>query len=107
MVYLLGRNLKTAEDWAFLRDVVAEPPCLSMYDCSRKAKAEPDSHMTAGAEITLSYPAVMALKCAERILLTGRGDASQALQLITAAKSSPSKTVSDLAANLEHQYSRP
>lgn len=107
VVYLLGRNLKTAEDWAFLREVVAETPCLSMADCSRATKAEPDNHLTTGVGITLSYPAVMALKCAERVLLTGRGDAAEARQLIAAGKSSREKTVSDLAARLEQQYARP
>ena len=107
VVYLLGRNLKTDEDWAFLREVVAEPPCLSLADCSRGTKAEPDSDLTIGAGVTLSYPAIMALKGAERILQTGRGDAAQALQLIAAAKSSRAKTVLDLAARLEQRYSRP
>jgi hypothetical protein len=111
VVYLLGRNLKTEEDWAFMREVAAAPPCLSLEDCSRQAKTDPDSHVSTGVEITLSYPAVMALKRAERILQAGPGsgnpDAAQALQLIAAAKNSPSKTVSDLAANIERRYSRP
>ncbi|MBI5745288.1 MAG: hypothetical protein HY952_12160 [Elusimicrobia bacterium] len=111
VVYLLGRNLKTEEDWAFMREVAAAPPCLSLQDCSMQAKTEPDAHVSAGVEITLSYPAVMALKRAERILQAGPGsgnpDAAQALQLIAAAKNSPSKTVADLAANIERRYSRP
>jgi hypothetical protein len=112
VVYLLGRNLKTDEDWAFMRDVAAAPPCLSLEDCSRQAKTEPDPHVTAGVEITLSYPAIMALKRAERILQADPGsrrpdDAAQALRLIAAGKNSRAKAVSDLAADLERQYSRP
>ncbi|MCM2266275.1 MAG: hypothetical protein NDI60_00720 [Elusimicrobiales bacterium] len=108
VVYLLGRNLKTDEDWAFLREVASAPPCLSLEDCSRQAKTEPDAHVSAGVELTLSYPAIMALKRAERILQAGTpGNAAQALQLIAAAKSSRAGIVSDLAADLERRYSRP
>jgi len=107
VVYLLGRNLKTAEDWAFLREVVTAPPCLSLGDCSAESAAKRDNHVAAGAELTLSYPALMALKRAERILQGGGADSAQALQLIAAAKSSSSKTVSDLAALIEQRYSRP
>jgi TolA-binding protein len=107
VVYLLGRNLKTAEDWAFMRDVVTEPPCLSLTNCSVEAAAGADSHVATGTEITLSYPAVMALKRAERVLQAGGGDAAQALQLIAAGKNSRAKTVSDMAARMEQRYSRP
>lgn len=107
VVYLLGRNLKTEEDWAFMRDVVAAPPCLSLADCHAEARAGADNHVAAGVELTLSYPAVMALKRAERILYDGRGDSARALQLIAAAKSSRAKTVADLAAAMEQRYSRP
>lgn len=107
VVYLLGRNLKTAEDWAFMLDVVTAPPCLSLANCSVEAESRADNHVASGMELTLSYPAVMALKRAERILLAGGGDPDQALQLIAAAKSSRTKTVSDLAARLEQRYSRP
>lgn len=107
VVYLLGRNLKTEEDWAFMRDVVTSPPCLSLADCHAEAKAGADNHVAAGVELTLSYPAVMALKRAERILYDGRGDSARALQLIAAAKSSRAKTVADLAAVMEQRYSRP
>jgi len=107
VVYLLGRNIKTAEDWDFLRNVVTEPPCLSLANCSAEAAAGSDSHVATGMELTLSYPAIMALKRAERILQAGGGDPAQARQLIAAAKSSRAKTVSDLAARLEQRYSRP
>lgn len=106
VVYLLGRNLKTEEDWAFLHEVVIAQPCLSPENCSRRAKTEPDPHATIGTEITLSYPAIMALKRAEKILQSGRGDSTQALQLISAAESSASRTVADLAASIEQRYSR-
>lgn len=107
VVYLLGRNLRTDEDWAFMRDVVTAPPCLSLADCHAEAAAGADSHVAAGLELTLSYPAVMALKRAERILQAGGGDPARALQLIAAAKSSRAKTVADLAADIEQRYSRP
>ncbi|HNW43842.1 MAG TPA: hypothetical protein PKI19_05005 [Elusimicrobiales bacterium] len=104
VVYLLGRNLKTAEDWQFMQAVVGEPPCLSLENCSRAMKAEP-GHVNTGVEVTLAYPAIMALKRAERVLQAGTGDAGQALQLISAARNSRSKAVSSMAAELEQQFS--
>ncbi|HBA61417.1 MAG TPA: hypothetical protein DCZ92_11495 [Elusimicrobia bacterium] len=110
VVFLLGKNLKTAEDWAFMRAVLSEAPCLSLENCGRAAKAEPDSHSTSGVDLTLSYPAVMVLKRAERILQINRdaggqdAAARQALELISAGKNSGAKVVADLAAGLEREF---
>lgn len=62
IVYLLGKNLRAPEDWAFLREVVAEPPCLSLADCGQRSggPAEP------GDGVTLAYPQLVALTQAAR-----------------------------------------
>src|SRR5687767_2675792 len=65
IVYVLGRNLRSPEDWAFLRAVAAEPPCLSLADCA--AKSTSGGHEL-GDEVTLAYPSLVALKQAERAL---------------------------------------
>lgn len=59
IVYVLGRNMRTLADWEFFHAVVAEPPCLSLSDCAR-ADGVP------GNEVTLAYPALVALKRAQR-----------------------------------------
>lgn len=66
VVYLLGRNMKTAADWEFLRAVVAEAPCRSLADCARE-----DAAGGSGDEVTLAYPALVALKRAHRELSEG------------------------------------
>ncbi len=109
IIYLLGRNLRSAEDWEFLHTVVNEQPCLSLADCSKETRAVPDGHLS----ITLAYPALVALKQAERTLnesrAAGRRDEAsrQALRLIGAAKNSGQKTISDMAAELERQFRFP
>ena len=78
IVYLLGRNLTSSDDWAFLREVVAEPPRLSLADCSRAAPR------ASGDEVTLAYPALVALRQARRA-----GDPSQAAEVLAAGRASP------------------
>lgn len=110
IIYLLGKNLSSAEDWEFLRAVVSEPPCLSLENCSRETDAAPGGNYTSGEAVALAYPALVALKQAERALgesrAAGRRDEAsrQALLLIISAKSSGSKIVSDLAAELERRF---
>jgi len=110
IVYLLGRNLKSAEDWTFLREVVSEPPCLSLADCSKEMKTE-DDHRALGAEVTLAYPSLVALKQAQRVLEEARTAAGQApgastaaareaLLVIRAAKNSKTPIVAKTAAEI-------
>ena len=98
IVYLLGKNLAAAEDWAFLREVAGESPCLSLADCS---KADPDDSV--GDETTLSYPALVALVQAERVLKENRSSESrrEALSVILAGKRSAAPVVAEEAARLE------
>lgn len=76
IVFLLGRNLETPEDFAFFRDVLAEAPCLSLSDCSKPA-SRPETqgahdseheHRETATATTLNYPSLMALKSLEREL---------------------------------------
>jgi hypothetical protein len=113
IVYLLGKNLKTAEDWEFLRQVATEPPCLSMVNCSKAMPRSNDPHAEMGNEVTLAYPALVAVMQAEKVLAAHKAgkpveneafSVQQAHELVQAAKTSASKIVSEKAARLEQRF---
>ena len=118
IVYLLGRNLKTREDWEFFRQVALEPPCLSLSDCSKKPAPGSDEEAT-GDEVTLAYPSLVALRqagnAAERAraahvsaqAATKGGAEKAALDLFAAAKESKTRAVTRLASSLEKKFARP
>lgn len=89
IVYLLGMNLSSAEDWAFLREVVGESACLSLADCSRKAPGG-----APGEEVTLAYPSLVALRQAQLVY-------EQAAGVIEAAKASKAPAVARMVARME------
>ncbi len=92
VVYVLGRAPKTAEDWAFLRSVAAEPPCLSLASCSRPPAGGGDEH-DAGLAVTLAYPSLVAVKSAQR---APRSEGARSV--IAAGLASRSPAVARLAA---------
>lgn len=115
VVYLLGKNLKTREDWAFLREVALEPPCLSLSNCAKRPAPGSDEEAT-GDEVTLAYPALVALRQARRELEKARAavpDAGaaeirkEALALFAAATKSRTRAVSRTAIQLEKKFARP
>lgn len=89
IVYLLGMNLASAEDWAFLREVVSEPVCLSLSDCSKRS-----SGGAPGEDVTLAYPSLVALRQAQRVR-------EQAAGVVEAARSSRAPAVARMMARLE------
>lgn len=86
LIFLLGREIKTAADLTFIQNVSKEPACLGMTDC-KKADARGES---AGVheghdgpeqlmhDRTLVYPQTVALKSMERLL--GTPDVAPALR---------------------------
>ena len=63
IVFLLCRNLSSEKDFEFLKEVMNEPPCLSMSDCAKDpgpASSE-DLHHDLGSGITLIYPKLVSL----------------------------------------------
>jgi hypothetical protein len=90
IVYILGRNMRTAADWEFLRDVAAEPPCKSMADCSRA-----DERGGHGNEVTLAYPSLVAVKVAQGALAGPH--AAAARRVVQEALRSESPAVRSLA----------
>jgi hypothetical protein len=118
IVYLLGKNLRTADDWKFFREVALEPPCLSMSNCSKKPAPGSDEEAT-GDEVTLAYPSLVALRQARRAVEEAHArrasaqDASAlatekaALDLFAAAKNSKVRAVGRTAASLEKKFALP
>ena len=90
VVFLLGRNKLDADDWAFLRAVVSEPPCLSLADCARAPRS--GGSEAVGDAVTLAYPALVALTQAEDRF----GDPAAAADIrsvVDAARKSASRAV--------------
>ena len=100
ILYLLGKNLRTPEDWAVMREAVAEPPCLSLSDCS-KPPAPEEGNGEAGDAVTLAYPALVALEQAEQAL-AGRDAAArqEASAVVRAARGSRIEIVAKKADEL-------
>lgn len=107
IVYLLGRNPLSPEDWAFFRDVVSEPPCLSLANCARKM-SRGEQHGMLGLEVTLAYPQLVALKQVERAIeearRTGGQSSGEALRVIKSAANSQAPVVAKMAAELARRF---
>ncbi|MBI3297376.1 MAG: hypothetical protein HYZ75_04375 [Elusimicrobia bacterium] len=97
VVYLLGQNLASADDWGFLREVAGEEPCLSLLACTKGGRAGP------GDEVTLAYPALVALKRAEAALEAGESVA-EARAVIAAAEAAGAPAAARLAERLQKRF---
>ncbi len=95
IVYLLGKNIKDDADWSFLREVAAEPPCLSLADCSQRGTGPSGL----GDEVTLAYPSLVALKQAQKILEKEPGS-FPARGVVAAGLNSKTPAVERLAAKI-------
>ena len=63
IVFLLGRNITTQQDFDFLARVVSEPPCQSLTNCKASAEESAKHDHHAGInQITLNYPQLNALQ---------------------------------------------
>ncbi|MFL5813298.1 MAG: hypothetical protein ACJ763_06945 [Bdellovibrionia bacterium] len=67
IAFLVGREIASADDVAFMGGILSEPPCLSLGDCSREDKNTDDAHLNAetGAAVSLAYPQLVALHSIE------------------------------------------
>lgn len=100
IVFLLGRKPETPEDWAFLKIVASEPPCLSLADCSKPPKPG-----EAADEVTLAYPSLVALRQAEQAWSASPPPRPEAAKAVwEASKSSMQPALQRLAARLEPKF---
>jgi hypothetical protein len=71
IAFLIGRDLNSTDDVAFLTQILKEAPCLSMADCSKETPINNQAtdlvagaekmHEETGADVTLHYPQLMVL----------------------------------------------
>lgn len=109
IVFLLGRNLESAQDVSFLGGVLEERPCLSLASCDREAETPrgEEVHLESTNEVTLVYPQLVALHGLEALLgqpgldPDRREAAKRALQ---AAQNSQSGQVADRARGLLQRF---
>jgi len=100
IIFLLGRNLNSPDDFDFLKGVVSEPPCLSLSDCdSSAASVDVHTETTSGMQITLEYPQIVALKSLETYLSENPNSVA-AIEVIQKAMQSKSLIVSQMANEL-------
>lgn len=109
LVFLVGRELSTADDVSFLHSVLNEAPCLSLADCSREDRASmlpSDHHHDGTNETTLAYPQLVALNFIGSYLnQPGAGDLSASLLAeLEAARHSPIRKIASMADELSRAY---
>jgi hypothetical protein len=114
VVFLLGRNLTSPEDFTFLEGVLSEPPCLSMADCSQPAKGAgaESSHLEMGTEVSLAYPQLVALVSVEHLIDQAGSNGGSIAELdrvretLSAGAKSPDSKVSAKARELQARLAR-
>ncbi len=100
ILYLLGKNLNTPEDFDFLTQVLAEPQCQSLNDCT-KTDGPTSTHTDQASSIavTLAYPQMVTLT----ILAQYRKEhpdspyQERVKTLLDLSKNSPAQPVRELA----------
>jgi hypothetical protein len=100
IVFILGREISSAEDVAFLHSVLTEPPCLGLEDCGAVDRG--DDHSQLGSDVTLAYPQLVALRSYKKYLSRADRDESLARQIQDSravAKSSSNPLISRAADN--------
>jgi hypothetical protein len=67
IAFIVGREISSVEDVAFLGGILSESPCLSLGDCSREEKDLDNQHLHAetGSAVSLAYPQMVALHSIE------------------------------------------
>jgi len=105
LVFLLGRNLKDAQDFAFFKEVVSESPCLSLVDCGKPEQSfdhDQEEHQN-GLGVSLAYPQLVALQSLQNLPFSNDNPAlkEQALDILNTARHSKILEVSRMAESIE------
>lgn len=108
IAFLVGREISSSDDVAFMGGILSEPPCLSLGDCSREDKNTDDAHLNAetGAAVTLEYPKLVALHSIESQIERAEKGAQLSYlgdirHVVEEASRSPIPTVADKARALQ------
>lgn len=105
LTYLMGRSIQGAEDLDFMKDILAEEPCMSLENCANRNVAK-DTHLDSMDETTLSYPQLMALESISRFTQAhiipelSSGDQLHLIEAIREAQRSPIPSVARKANEL-------
>jgi len=112
VVFLLGRELQTPADVAFMEEVLGEPPCQSLGDCSRPPSnpSSEEAHMESATGVTLAYPQLVALYALNKITNPSERSAetlgAAARKALEAAQQSTDAVVSRKARAIASQLSQ-
>ncbi len=99
LVFLIGRNLNSKEDFDFFRKVVSEAPCLSLNDCTNSINTSDSSDDNNAVEITLNYPQIVALKSLKSYLIKNPSS-PEAKSVLEEALKSKSRLVAQMASEI-------
>lgn len=106
-VFLIGRNLNTPEDQAFLKNVLSESECLSLANCATQ-DPNPDPHHQDTDATTMTYPQLMALYSIDKLLSSNPPPEKKkwALDQLQESSKSPIILVQKKAETLLEKYNK-
>ena len=111
IVFLTGRKIQNNDDLDFLEEVLGEPECLSLSDCTRSEEIQP--HHQGTIATTLAYPQILALKMLAAFVnssstltpsQTSEKLSKKAKDLLQRAKNSKVLLIQDMARTLEESH---
>lgn len=107
LVFLLGKKLTSEKDLDFFQDLLAEPPCLSLADCTSESKLEnpEDDHLAESQETTLIYPQIMAMRLVSSNFQSTKDKAlkERIVEFFKIAEQSPSEYISEEATRISSE----
>ena len=108
IVFLLGRNLTTPEDFEFLGGVLRESPCLSLENCETPpARANREETTN---DLALSYAQAVVLNSLENFLKDGGANTSSmretAVALVKESAQSRSPVIARLGQKLSSRFGK-
>jgi hypothetical protein len=107
IIFLLGQNLKNAEDLSFIAEVVEMPNCLSLENCEKDQGQQTGDHIASDV-VTLSYPQLVALKALEKFLSESPSSQMRdvALQILDKSQKSENPLVAKYSQKISSKYHR-
>lgn len=110
---LIGREITEAQDIQFLKEILSEPPCYSLENCTQETHMPTggDAHHEMGFQVTLAYPQLSALYWLEKFLTRPNTENSglphalmeEARKVIQISKESPVPVIRRKAEDIERR----